>query len=543
MQLDEQSQQAEKAGSPKIVETRPRLSELALAFGIAWLVLVLLIPHITHWLNPVTGDEPFYLMTAQSLLADGDLDETNNYNQKDYWKFSPSCEELMTPGWGTNVFNPGFPAPGLRACPEPYDRLSVDLPPHFSKEVIQTGNYTKHGLGLSFLILPAYALGQITGIRVTVVLFLTALAALLGVNIWLLVWETVRSKKVAWLVWAALTFTTPVFIYAFLIFPSIPAALCLLYAFRRIRLASQGYTNYPAQAFLTGLCIGFLPWLHAIYLLVSAALFAYWLLGSLGYVKDRSAYMRRFIENWGKPGLVLFFIPLVSQAILFVSYYLYFYGRLQPNEQDHAGFVGIDKLGTGVLGLLLDQKWGLLPYAPLYLLALAGMALLIPRRLSDFIWLLVIILPYFSFIARYAQWWGEWCPPARYLTPVLPLLALPLAAALERVRHPVTWVLCGLSAFWSFLISIGFAINPKLFYHWQDDKPARLLTFLQEKVDLLKPFNLASWFPSYVTELAPNKGLDNTPVQILWFTGYMLVAIVFLLSLKLPRLNFFKKST
>ncbi|HMS58137.1 MAG TPA: hypothetical protein PKA49_04710, partial [Tepidiformaceae bacterium] len=38
----------------------------------------------------ITGDEPFYVMTALSLYRDHDLDELNNYRQRDYDSFSPS---------------------------------------------------------------------------------------------------------------------------------------------------------------------------------------------------------------------------------------------------------------------------------------------------------------------------------------------------------------------------------------------------------------------------------------------------------------------
>ena len=36
----------------------------------------------------ITGDEPFYLLTTQSLLADGDFDLTNQYETRSYVSFS-----------------------------------------------------------------------------------------------------------------------------------------------------------------------------------------------------------------------------------------------------------------------------------------------------------------------------------------------------------------------------------------------------------------------------------------------------------------------
>ena len=39
-------------------------------------------------------------------------------------------------------------------------------------------------------------------------------------------------------------------------------------------------------------------------------------------------------------------------------------------------------------------------------------------------------MPYFLVVADYRVWWGEWCPPARYLATITPLLAAPLAQSL-----------------------------------------------------------------------------------------------------------------
>ena len=66
-----------------------------------------------------------------------------------------------------------------------------------------------------------------------------------------------------------------------------------------------------------------------------------------------------------------------------------------------------------------------------------------PRKHTLAVWLLVCIVPYYLLVAEYRQWWGEWCPPARYLATLTPLLALPVVAGchqyprLDRL-HPDT---------------------------------------------------------------------------------------------------------
>ena len=88
------------------------------------------------------------------------------------------------------------------------------------------------------------------------------------------------------------------------------------------------------------------------------------------------------------------------------------------------------------MGSFLDQQWGLLIHAPLLVLAFSGLLVMGRRDRRELAWLAVICLPYFLLIINYKQWWGEWCPPARYLAPLVPLLALPLAHAVPAPAQP-----------------------------------------------------------------------------------------------------------
>ena len=262
--------------APKIESTYEpivRWWEPVLCWVIATLVLLTFVPNILDKLDPVTGDEPFYLMTAISLIQDHDLDETNNYAEKDYWQFAPSCTEMSQPNWGLAstypIYNtPGIFAPGLRDdCPEllinglPLAQLST-LPPHLSKDVKVPGTYTKHGIGLSVIIAPFYALGG----RPWVVVFLVMLTALLGVNLWLLAFETTGRRFISWLTWAIMMLSAPLICFAFLIFPAAPAGLLVVYSWRRLRLSARAQQfqqpdwqpNTIVHALMIGLCIGVL---------------------------------------------------------------------------------------------------------------------------------------------------------------------------------------------------------------------------------------------------------------------------------------------
>lgn len=135
------------------------------------------------FLRPPTGDEPFYLITAQSILYDYDLDETNQFASKSWLEFYPTCEEYLA-GW-KGFLPPGIPCSGLET-----------LTPH-NTAAKQPGTYTKHGLGLSFIIALPFALGK----RLGVMFLLNAIAATLALNIFLLSWETTRQRRIAWVCW------------------------------------------------------------------------------------------------------------------------------------------------------------------------------------------------------------------------------------------------------------------------------------------------------------------------------------------------------
>src|ERR687891_1347409 len=83
------------------------------------------------------GDEPHYLLAAESLVEDGDIDVRNEYDARDYADFYPYALDPH-----------GKPTDG---------RLNEP-----------------HGVGFPLLVAPAYALGGAEGVE----LFLAAIAAL-----------------------------------------------------------------------------------------------------------------------------------------------------------------------------------------------------------------------------------------------------------------------------------------------------------------------------------------------------------------------------
>ena len=397
--------------------------------AVAFVLFAACIPRITTFLDPVTGDEPFYLMTAYSILHDGDIDEANNFAERDWLHFYPS-----------------FPLPAnWQGWP-----ISPNLPPHAS-HTFRTGLYSKHGLGIPALILVPFALGG----RVGVVLLYNLMAAGVAANIYLLA-RTVAARSRALIVTAILTGSVPLVTYAFLIFPEMPAALMLMYALRRL-LAP---TNTRWQWLLVGACMGYLPWLHARFALVVVGLAVLFI-----WRHGRAAFPQVW---WG-------IVPAALSGLAYEGYSLIFYHFPLPNTQDHAGFA---LPLNGFVGSLLDAQWGLFVVTPVYLLAAAALVLFTVEHRRDGFSLLLILALYGLTISSYAVWWGEWGPAARYWTAALPMLALPLAWWLERaVRHrPVgVTVILGLPVIWGLIFTAGWLRQPQWLYN-QPDGVNTLLT-------------------------------------------------------------------
>jgi hypothetical protein len=112
----------------------------------------------------------------------------------------------------------------------------------------------------------------------------------------------------------------------------------------------------------------------------------------------------------------------------------------------------------GLLGVLFDQSYGLVPTAPLYVAVAAGMIVLYRRDRWAFAALFLPLAGYLPFVAFSHYWFAGWNAPARYL--VAPATLMIPAAALALNRR-VRWVVALLAA-WSLLISTMFTVNPYL---------------------------------------------------------------------------------
>ncbi len=444
-------------------------------------VYALFIPRIMEALTPLTGDEPFYVMTILSLARDGDLDESNNYARGDYRSFYPP--DPLPAGWQ------GWPA------------FPRELPPHPAKGV-RPGLFSKHGLGVALLIAGPYLLGG----RLATIIFLNLVAALVAANMILLARRYGHGWPAATLLALPLVFANPLMSYAYLIFPEIFAALALVYTFRRAREPE----NNGWQWFGVGCAIATLPWLHARFIPAVLGLVAI-LVG--GWLRERS--WRRRLAGLAPPALA---------AIALLAYWVAIYGKPFPSTEDHAGFNTPIEIVNAGFGLFLDEQWGLLIHAPIYLLTAVGLGVLWRINRADAGGLLAVVLPYLALVAFYRVWWGEWGPAARYLAPIAPLAIAPIACWAKGARGAIVAGAVGLLGVPGLIIMGGFLAAPRLMYNQPDGHNALFTTWAA---------NAGEIWPKRLPSFQPY-AFSPPSDRIFWSLGLFLIAVLLLVIGLLP---------
>jgi hypothetical protein len=129
--------------------------------------------------------------------------------------------------------------------------------------------------------------------------------------------------------------------------------------------------------------------------------------------------------------------PQVLSGALFLLYNFAITGSARPDALFLAwgpGGVSTARMGQGLIGLLLDARYGLLPYVPIFLLAAGALGVSGPgaRALRG---ALPVAAAYYVTVASADNWSGAVCNLGRYVMPAIPFLLALVAAALARTGN------------------------------------------------------------------------------------------------------------
>jgi hypothetical protein len=319
------------------------------------------------------GDEPHYLMVAESLFRDGDLSLERDYAEGRYAAFH-----------------------------------DAPLAPHYRVRGRNAAIYSLHAVGLSVLVLPAWALGGYSAVTV----FLALLAALVALEVREWVRAVTGREGLADAVGWVAALTPPLLHYAGLVFTEVPAALALSFGLRRGRQPALG----GGGALAVGLAAAALPWLNVRYAPLAALVLAHAL--------------------WRRPRLRFAAAVLAPSAVSglgLLVYHQVLYGFWDPRRvYGRRPELSLSNLAEGLPGLLLDQEFGLLVYAPVLALALPGLALLWRRDKKVTVTILAAVVVVLLTAGAWPMWRGGFNPPGRFLVPVAPFLLVAVATAFDR---------------------------------------------------------------------------------------------------------------
>jgi len=337
------------------------------------------------------GDEPHYLVMTQSLLTDGDLRIENNHARGDYKAYY------------RNPLNPDYRTRG------------------------QNGQiYSIHPIGLPILITPAFAAGGYLG----VCWMLAVLAAAAATLAWRAAASLTASAASATLAWMTVALSAPVVLHSFAVYPETTAGLCALIA---LWWGGREQPGTTAEWIGRGVAVALLPWLGTKYAPMSAVIVL--------------ALSRRAWKAGGLATAAAVAVPYAVSVWLWFGFFYVVWGSPLPSAPygpDHQ--TAFANLIAGFPGVLVDQEYGVLPYAPAIALAFPGLWVMWRdggARRERAIETGAAFLALMGTVGAFAIWWGGSAPPGRELVAGLVLLAPPLARWDQHVASaPVRrWIL------------------------------------------------------------------------------------------------------
>jgi hypothetical protein len=284
--------------------------------------------------------------------------------------------------------------------------------------------------------------------RLAVTLLLwNAVAAALVAAVFLLTRDATGRRGLAAVVAGFFALVPPLLFYFYQFYPETLGALGLAVALRLI-LFSRWFSARTAMGL--GLLLAALPWMHQKFL-------------PLWIVLVAMALIRAVDEMVDFHTLLALVVPQIVTLYLTALYNFAITGSARPDALYLAwGPAGVTtaRMGQGLLGLALDARYGLVPYAPAFLLAGAGL-LGLGRGASRLRWALPAAAVYYVTVASADNWSGAVCSLGRYVMPLVPVAAALVAVVLHRTAARRGALGLGLMfAAWTVLIAVALWRDP-----------------------------------------------------------------------------------
>ncbi len=376
-----------------ILSSNTKIEEKNLKIKLIVLIGVVLFSTLVSYNKKIyfSGDEPHYLVLANSIYYDHDINIVNNHSHertKHFWKSKR---------------------------PLPYHGFYGKK----GKKYV----YSFHFPGISVLILPFFVLGE-SFFNETFYFFIIRL----GVIFWALLaalqfFKFLKNLKIKprdsfFIVFLSFTLT-PLIFYSTHLFPAIFLMFFMLYAINNLFFEKKNYLK-------TSISLSIMVWL---------GLKATIIIGGIGIALLIKEKLKLF-----KVKTILSFSPLfLSYTALF--YWIYsaygsfslfsiYNGPLTPEKKKYLYELILYKIPLSLridsfLNYFFDQRDGLFPYFPVLFLFIPALAYIIKGKIKQK-QLYLLFIPFGLFVFNYAfnTHRGGYCPPARPLAPFVWLISL-----------------------------------------------------------------------------------------------------------------------
>lgn len=384
------------------------------------------------------GDEPHYLVITQSLLSDGDLKIENNHQREDYRAYYGQA-----------------------------------LRPDYLTRGVDGEIYSVHPVGLPVLTMPVYAVAGYRG----VVGMLVVLASLAAVLLWRWAYETTGSMSAATFAWAATSLTAPYLFNSFTVYPEIPGALAVM-----VVIAWRPESATTSVMMVKGAAIGALPWLSTKYAPMAVALTLVALVRARWNVRATAALL------W----------PIAVAFAAWFAFFFWIWGTASPSAPYGTQEpMTLANLAHGAPGLLFDQEYGIVAYAPVLTLAFVGLARMLRSGGADRRRALELVLIFGALIltvGAFHLWWGGTASPGRPVASAVLLLGLPIAVSFaSTASRPSARACCHVLLVSSLAVTCALAVaQDGALLHNDRDGTAALLGWASPA------WSLWSAFPSFI---------------------------------------------